>query len=83
MQPSTQHDEHHPSPRAGGDPVLSYAESAAELGISIATLRRRVLPYVAIVEITDRRRGLRRSVVEGVKVARTRQPGGDWAAAEK
>ena len=56
------------------DPVLSYAESAAELGISLATLKRRVLPQVAIVHMSPRRRGIRLSVIERLKDELTAAP---------
>jgi hypothetical protein len=36
------------------DPLLSYAEASKELGISLATFKRRVLPTVPIVRVSPR-----------------------------
>jgi hypothetical protein len=56
------------------DPILSFVYCAADLGISLATFKRSVLPDLAVVEITDRRRGIRRSDHEARKASRTRKP---------
>jgi hypothetical protein len=53
--------------RADADPLLSYAECAADLGISLSTFKRYVLPDLPVVEITARRRGIRRSAHEARK----------------
>jgi hypothetical protein len=53
--------------RADADPLLSYAECAADLGVSLATFRRSVLPDLPVVEISARRRGIRRSALEARK----------------
>jgi hypothetical protein len=62
------------TPARVADPVLSYAETAYELGISLATLKRRVLPRIPIVQLSPRRRGIRASVVEGLKNEMTIAP---------
>jgi hypothetical protein len=54
------------------DPVLSFAEVAADYGVSLATFKRSILPDLPVVEITDRRRGIRRSDHEARKARRTR-----------
>jgi hypothetical protein len=56
------------------DPILSYAECAADYGVSIATFKRAILPHLPIVQITDRRRGIRRSDHEARKARCTRRP---------
>jgi hypothetical protein len=55
------------------DPVLSFAECAADYGVSLATFKRSILPDLPVVEITDRRRGIRRSDHEARKARRTRE----------
>jgi len=60
--------------REDTDPVLSYAECAADYGVSIATFKRSILPDLPVVEITDRRRGIRRSDHEARKARCTRRP---------
>lgn len=47
-----------------GDQILSYTQCANELSISMSTFRRRVLPHLTFVKITERRRGVRRSVLD-------------------
>ena len=54
------------------DPVLSFAYCAADYGVSFATFKRSILPDLPVVEITDRRRGIRRSDHEARKTRRTR-----------
>lgn len=53
--------------RQDADPILSYFECAAELGISLATFRRSALPELPVVELSARRRGIRRSDLEARK----------------
>jgi hypothetical protein len=55
------------------DPVLSFAYCAADLGVSLSTYRRSVLPEVPVVEISAQRRGVRRSDHEACKARRTRR----------
>jgi hypothetical protein len=61
-------------PQPGSDPILRYQECAAELNVSLDTFKRRVLPYIAVVEVSPHRRGVRRSVLESLKDARTVPP---------
>jgi hypothetical protein len=58
------------------DPIRSFDYAADELNISKATLRRRVLPKIPIVEMSPRRRGIRQSIIEQIKRDRTRPPVG-------
>ena len=60
--------------RPDTDPLLSYDFCAADAGVSIATFKRNILPHLAVVEITARRRGVRRSTWEAHKTSRTRKP---------
>ena len=46
------------------DPVLSLAEVCEELGCSIWTFNRRVRPHVAVVEVSRKLRGVRRSELD-------------------
>jgi hypothetical protein len=62
------------TPRQPVDPIRSFDEAADELHISPSTLRRRILPTVEVVEMSPRRRGLRQSVIERIKLDRTRPP---------
>jgi hypothetical protein len=55
------------------DPLLSFAECAADYGVSLATFKRSILPDLPVVQITDRRRGIRRSDHEARKARRTRE----------
>ena len=59
--------------REDTDPVLSFGECAADYGVSLATFKRAILPDLPVVDITDRRRGVRRSDHEARKARRTRQ----------
>jgi hypothetical protein len=61
------------NPGSGGA-VLSYQQCASELGISLITFRRNVLPVIEVVEISERRRGVTRATLDGYKVSRTRPP---------
>jgi hypothetical protein len=56
------------------DPVLSFAYCAADYGVSLATFKRSILPDLPVVEISDRRKGVRRSDHEARKARRTRKP---------
>jgi hypothetical protein len=56
------------------DPVLTYQQCADDEGVHITTWRRHVLPYIETVAISPRRRGVRRSVHEASKRARSRPP---------
>jgi hypothetical protein len=56
------------------DPVRSFTYAAAALDIDISTFRRRYLPEIPIEVITERRRGVRQSVIESLKRGRTRAP---------
>lgn len=58
----------------GGDPVLDYEYMAADAGVSISTFKRKILPYLPIVQITDRRRGCLRSNWEAHKRKRLHKP---------
>jgi hypothetical protein len=58
--------------REDTDPILTYVECAADYGVSLATFKRSILPDLPVVEITDRRRGIRRSDHEARKAQRTR-----------
>ena len=59
--------------REDTDPVLSFGECAADYGVSLATFKRAILPDLPVVDITDRRRGVRRSDHEARKARRKRQ----------
>jgi hypothetical protein len=56
------------------DPILSYEFIAADADVSLATFKRSILPHLEIIEITDNRRGARRSSWEAFKTARVRKP---------
>jgi len=60
--------------RIDNDPVLSFAECAADYGVSLATFKRSILPELPVVDISDRRKGVRRSDHEARKARRIIQP---------
>jgi hypothetical protein len=53
------------------DPILSFHQCAEELGMNVRTFWRSVVPYVDTVRLSPQRRGVRRSVLEAFKRART------------
>jgi hypothetical protein len=61
--------------RLPGDPALTFRECADDLGVDLATWRRRVLPEVDVIDISPRRRGVRRSVHERFKTLNERRAG--------
>jgi hypothetical protein len=56
----------------GSDPILTLPQCAAELGMTRPTFWRSALPYLETVRLSPQRRGVRRSVLEEFKRARTR-----------
>jgi hypothetical protein len=60
--------------RADTDPVLSYSFMAADADVSLATFKRSILPHLPVMEVTNHRRGVRRSDWEAYKTRRTRAP---------
>jgi hypothetical protein len=58
--------------------VLTIAEVCEELGVSYWTWQRRVRPHVAIVELSSRLRGVRRSelnrFIESRSIPAARRP---------
>jgi hypothetical protein len=68
------------------DPVLTFAEVCEELGVSIWTFQRRVRPHVAIVELSRKLRGVRRSELDrfiesrSIPAARRQPNGGEGQA---
>jgi hypothetical protein len=60
--------------RSDTDPLLTYNNMAADAGVSLATLKRAILPFLPVVEVTEHRRGVRRSDWERHKRSRTRAP---------
>jgi hypothetical protein len=53
------------------DPILTFQECADELGVKRRTFWRAVLPHLETVRLSPQRRGVRRSVLERFKRART------------
>lgn len=60
--------------RPDTDPLLAYNFMAADAGVSLATFKRAILPFLPVVEVTEHRRGVRRSAWERHKTSRTRPP---------
>jgi hypothetical protein len=54
------------------DPILSFEYIVEDLGISRATFHRVWRHMLPVVEISERRRGVRRSDYEAAKAARIR-----------
>jgi hypothetical protein len=55
-------------------PVLSFQQVADELGVHKTTLYRSILPFLEVVEITEKRRGVTRAVLDNYKRKRTTPP---------
>jgi len=60
--------------RADTDPILTYNQMAADAGVSIATFKRAILPYLPVIAVTEHRRGVRRSDWQAYLQSRTRKP---------
>jgi len=56
------------------NPVMSFQECADDLGVHLATWRRYALPYLEIVEISAKRRGVTLESHQRFKEARTPKP---------
>ena len=65
------------------DPILSFNQVCTELNVSIWTFNREIRPYIPIVQVSPGRKGVRTSVVEGLKEARTIPAARSEQAAQK
>lgn len=61
--------------RSDTDPILSFNFMAAEAGVSLASFKRDLLPYLPVVALREHRRGVRRSDWLTLLESRTREPG--------